>query len=314
MNFVSRFVMALCFGFVVIVVVACGEDKSPPTPAPVPVPALAPVFSATPAPTPQRPSVQGNQVLITCADGETTAIKEACEKANVGKYFNFTGTVNNVESDSQVTVKINSGNNVDVRFAGSHSAGATGTKIEFWGKIDFVGTGILVSHRVTNARMGLATNSELEAALQLEENARAAAEAAKGPKPKYLLEREQACAEFEGESNAARQSRIFEGYARKNMNGIKVNGLEGTLSSLLIDAEGNAAIVVATAHIEFPGTVERNTGAFKQLEKVSEGDRVKVTGRIQPLYNDLKALATSRERELLCGDDWIIKPTRIVAQ
>jgi predicted nucleic acid-binding Zn ribbon protein len=132
--------------------------------------------------------------------------------------------------------------------------------------------------------------------------------------PKYLIDRDTLCADFKTEDNPVKKSTMAEKYARKMQGGIPLKGVDAVIQALAVDGNGDATIVLATDYTSFMGNVKRGSAAFRMLGDLGEDQPVKVTGTVTPLFNDLKAIFSSKEEQLLCGDDWMVKLIGISAR
>lgn len=98
-------------------------------------------------------AAEGDEALIQCVDGTyTTYDKDQCRKSLQKKVMVFEGEVFDVVSDKALTVKLNSENYARVNFKKPIANQVyKGDAIRFSGKVDFMGSGILIQHIIKQA-------------------------------------------------------------------------------------------------------------------------------------------------------------------
>lgn len=98
-------------------------------------------------------AIDGNRMIDRCADGMTYE-KKMCSEESLGKKFIFDGSVYNVKSQYEAQIKLSTikGNYADVIFR-ENIAGKfrQGEVLKFAGTITDIGTGIIISHTITDA-------------------------------------------------------------------------------------------------------------------------------------------------------------------
>jgi hypothetical protein len=97
--------------------------------------------------------IDGNKMIDKCADGMTYE-RKLCSEKSLGKRFVFNGSVYNVKSAYKADIRLSTseGNYADVVFRENVAARfRKGESIKFVGTLSFVGTGIIISHTITDA-------------------------------------------------------------------------------------------------------------------------------------------------------------------
>jgi hypothetical protein len=96
----------------------------------------------------------GTEILIKCADESTSYEQEKCQKQYTGKTMEFSGTVDDVTSITDVKVRLDAGNYADVTFQSNvGDALHKDNAIRFTGTIRFVGTGVMFHHKIVDANL-----------------------------------------------------------------------------------------------------------------------------------------------------------------
>ena len=93
-----------------------------------------------------------SDVFKVCEDKETTYEKKKCQQDAMQKLCTFVGDVRDIESETRLTVGIDSGNYANVYFKKPVAEKLhKDDSIRFTGKITHFGTGILTHHTIRDA-------------------------------------------------------------------------------------------------------------------------------------------------------------------
>ena len=94
----------------------------------------------------------GNTVILDAFKG-TTLQKETHKNQSVGKIYEFCGKVHDVTSPGEAEIMIDSENYASVKFVQDISGLQKGDTIRFAARLDDFGTGILLNHQMSQARL-----------------------------------------------------------------------------------------------------------------------------------------------------------------
>lgn len=241
--------------------------------------------------TPSIPMAPGNTVLIQCADGETTQIREKCKETNTGKFFNFSGLVEEVSSNKEIKVKISVGNYAVVTSDRDIASGlGEGQVVEFFGMLENPGTGIMVSHKITKAQLGHASAAQLDA------------EEAKKPSiPEFVTERKAACQAYKAENNPIKQDQIFETYFKRVKRGIPIKSEIAEVDTISTNSDGEAYLEIETHYgsIAHRKKIGKKDKLYKIIAELNKGDKVTFNGKLFPQQDVIPF--GGRKQSILCS-------------